>query len=94
MKSGPPAGTNALRAGTSSSTQSARWASATSAPVPLLVTPPALIEPAFGPASRELHGAAARAAGATLVELEGPLALDVDTAADLVDAEALGAIRG
>ena len=61
----------------------------------LLVSPPALIEPAFGPASRELHGAAARAAGATLVELEGPLALDVDTAEDLVDAEAaLGAIRG
>ena len=60
----------------------------------LLVTPPALIEPAFGPASRALHGAAARAGGATLVELEGPLALDVDTAADLVDAEALGAIRG
>lgn len=61
----------------------------------LLVSPPDLIEPAFGPASRELHGAAAHASGATLVQLDGPLALDVDTAEDLVDAEAaLGAIRG
>lgn len=61
----------------------------------LLVSPPDLIDPAFGPASRDLHGVAARAAGATLVELDGPLALDVDTAEDLVDAEAtLGAIRG
>lgn len=61
----------------------------------LLVSPPALIDPAFGPASRELHGAAAHAAGATLLELDGPLALDVDTAEDLEDAEsALGAIRG
>lgn len=61
----------------------------------LLVSPPALIEPAFGPDSREVHGAAAIAAGATLVELDGPLALDVDTAEDLEDAEsALGAIRG
>lgn len=61
----------------------------------LLVSPPALIDPAFGPASRELHGAAAVAAGATLLELGGPLALDVDTAEDLVAAEAaLGAIHG
>lgn len=61
----------------------------------LLVSPPGLIEPAFGPASRELHAAEARATGAAFIELGGPLALDVDTAEDLVDAEAaLGAIRG
>lgn len=61
----------------------------------LLVSPPGIIEPAFGPASRELHGAAARASRATFIELDGPLALDVDTAEDLVDAEAtFGAIRG
>jgi 2-phospho-L-lactate guanylyltransferase len=61
----------------------------------LLVSPPALIEPAFGLASRELHGAAAAAAGATLLELDGPLSLDVDTSDDLVAAEAaLGSIRG
>ncbi|HUG30950.1 MAG TPA: 2-phospho-L-lactate guanylyltransferase [Candidatus Limnocylindria bacterium] len=61
----------------------------------LLVSPPDLIEPAFGPASRDLHGAAALASGAAFVELAGPLALDVDTAEDLVDAEAtLGTIRG
>ena len=40
MNSGPPAGTNAPRAGTSSSTQSARSASATSASVAILVTTP------------------------------------------------------
>lgn len=54
----------------------------------LLVSPPGLIDPAFGPASRELHAAAAVAAGATLIELDGPLALDVDTAEDLEDAAA------
>lgn len=61
----------------------------------LLVSPPGLIDPAFGIGSHDLHGAAALAAGATLLELDGPLALDVDTAEDLHDAEAEhGAIRG
>lgn len=61
----------------------------------LLVSPPDAIAPAFGAASRARHAAAARAAGAHLVELGGSLGLDVDTAADLLDAEAaLGSIRG
>jgi 2-phospho-L-lactate guanylyltransferase len=61
----------------------------------LLVRPPTAIDPMFGPASRDLHRAAARSAGVTLIELDGPLSLDVDTADDLVAAEAaLGAIGG
>jgi 2-phospho-L-lactate/phosphoenolpyruvate guanylyltransferase len=61
----------------------------------LLISPPALIEPAFGPASRARHGAAAIVAGATLLELGGPLSLDVDTGDDLLAAEAaLGGTRG
>ena len=61
----------------------------------LLVRPPTAIDPMFGPASRDLHRAAAHAAGATLIELDGPLSLDVDTADDLVAAEAaLGSIGG
>jgi 2-phospho-L-lactate guanylyltransferase len=61
----------------------------------LLVSPPSLIDPQFGPGSRGLHRAAATAAGATVVELDGPLALDVDTAEDLFAAEAaLGAMHG
>lgn len=50
----------------------------------LLVSPAALIEPAFGGASRATHRAAAKAAGATYLELSGPLRLDVDTRADLL----------
>lgn len=61
----------------------------------LLISPPGLIDPRFGPGSRALHRAAAGAAGATFVEVGGPLALDVDTPADLVVAEAaFGAMRG
>jgi 2-phospho-L-lactate/phosphoenolpyruvate guanylyltransferase len=61
----------------------------------LLVSPPALVEPAFGPESRARHGSAAIAAGATLLELDGPLSLDVDTGEDLLAAEAaLGGTRG
>ncbi len=61
----------------------------------LLISPPTLIDPRFGVASRDLHRAAAGAAGATLVELDGPLSLDVDTADDLVAAEsALRSGRG
>jgi 2-phospho-L-lactate guanylyltransferase len=61
----------------------------------LLISPPGLIDPLFGTASHDLHRAAAAAAGAQFVELDGPLALDVDTADDLATAEAaLGAFRG
>jgi 2-phospho-L-lactate guanylyltransferase len=58
----------------------------------LLVAPATLIEPDFGSGSREAHRAAAAAAGATYLELDGPLTLDVDTPADLLLASAaLGA---
>ena len=50
----------------------------------LLVSPPALIDPAFGTSSRATHRAEALAAGATYLELGGPLGLDVDTRADLL----------
>jgi 2-phospho-L-lactate guanylyltransferase len=61
----------------------------------LLLAPPSVIAPAFGPGSRESHGRAATAAGARYLELESPLAFDVDTSADLLAAEAvLGSIRG
>lgn len=61
----------------------------------LLVSPALVIDPAFGVASRDLHRLAAGAARATFLELEGPLALDVDTPDDLAAAEAsLGLIRG
>jgi 2-phospho-L-lactate guanylyltransferase len=58
----------------------------------LLMSPATLIDPMFGPASHDLHRAAAAGVDATLVELGGPLTLDVDTADDLAVAEsALGA---
>ena len=61
----------------------------------LLIRPPGRIDPLFGPGSRVLHRAAAAAAGAAFVELDGPLRLDVDTTDDLEVAEAaLGALRG
>jgi len=61
----------------------------------LLVSPPAAIDPAFGEESRTAHAREAREAGARYLELDGPLVLDLDTAADLVDAEAaLGSLRG
>jgi 2-phospho-L-lactate guanylyltransferase len=55
----------------------------------LLVSPPTLIEPQFGEGSRAAHAAAAVVAGATLVEADGPLSLDVDTPADLLVAESV-----
>lgn len=54
----------------------------------LLIAPPDAIEPCFGGDSRAAHAAAARAAGALLVELDGPLAMDLDTPDDLLLAEA------
>jgi 2-phospho-L-lactate guanylyltransferase len=50
----------------------------------LLLSPPSIIEPAFGTASRATHRAEALRAGATYLELAGPLGLDVDTRADLL----------
>lgn len=54
----------------------------------LLVAPPDAIEPCFGGDSRAAHAAAAAAAGAVLVELDGPLSVDLDTPDDLLLAEA------
>ncbi len=61
----------------------------------LLLAPPDVIPFRFGPGSRALHAAAARAAGAIYLELDGPLTLDLDTPDDLLVAEAagLGALR-
>jgi 2-phospho-L-lactate guanylyltransferase len=54
----------------------------------LLLAPPDAIEVRFGGDSRRAHVAAAEMADARLVELSGPLALDVDTPEDLLLAEA------
>jgi 2-phospho-L-lactate guanylyltransferase len=54
----------------------------------LLLAPPDAIEVRFGGDSRRAHVAAAEMADARLVELGGPLALDVDTPEDLLLAEA------
>jgi 2-phospho-L-lactate guanylyltransferase len=54
----------------------------------LLIAPPDAIDVCFGGDSRYAHVAAAGAAGARLVELDGPLVLDVDTPDDLLLAEA------
>jgi 2-phospho-L-lactate guanylyltransferase len=61
----------------------------------LFVSPPDLIDPAFGEASRERHREAAVAAGAAFLQLDGPLTIDLDTTDDLLLAEAaLGSLRG
>jgi 2-phospho-L-lactate guanylyltransferase len=63
----------------------------------LLVSPPRAIDFAFGPGSRARHVAAARAAGAILVEMDGSLTLDLDTPEDLAeapDAEAIADAAG
>jgi 2-phospho-L-lactate guanylyltransferase len=54
----------------------------------LLIAPPNAIDTCFGGDSRSAHVTAAIAAGADLVELGGPLALDLDTPDDLLLAEA------
>lgn len=56
----------------------------------LLLSPPDAIPFAFGQDSRAAHLAAAREAGAAIVEVESPLALDLDLPDDLVLAEQLG----
>ncbi len=55
----------------------------------LALRPPGVIEFAFGPNSRAAHRAAAEAAGAGCFEVGGPLAIDIDTPADLVLVESL-----
>lgn len=54
----------------------------------LALRPPDVIDPCFGPGSRAAHLEAGRRAGARIVELDGPLTLDVDTTEDLLLAEA------
>ena len=56
----------------------------------LFVAPPGAIEPAFGEGSFAAHRAAAEAADAVFIRHDGPLTLDVDTAADLLAADAAG----
>ena len=56
----------------------------------LLVSPPDALPFAFGPDSRAAHLASARAVGAVIVELDGPLAFDLDLPEDLIRAEELG----
>ena len=50
----------------------------------LVLRPPHAIAFAFGPGSRHAHRAAAEAVGARYVEVEGPLAFDLDTPDDLI----------
>jgi 2-phospho-L-lactate/phosphoenolpyruvate guanylyltransferase len=54
----------------------------------LLLAPPDVIDVMFGGDSRDAHVGAAVAAGATVVELDGPLAEDLDTPDDLLLAQA------
>ncbi len=56
----------------------------------LLVAPPDAIPFLFGEGSRAAHAAAARAAGAAYVEVEGPLGFDLDTPEDLLVADLHG----
>jgi 2-phospho-L-lactate guanylyltransferase len=49
--------------------------------------PPAVIGFDFGPGSRAAHRAAAAAAGATYIELDSPLSVDIDTPDDLMFVE-------
>lgn len=55
----------------------------------LILAPPDAIGFAFGPGSRAEHAAQAATAGATYLELGGPLDVDLDTAEDLVLVEEL-----
>ena len=56
----------------------------------LMLVPPDAIPFRFGEGSRDAHAAAARAAGASYVELDGPLDFALDTAADLLEADMRG----
>jgi 2-phospho-L-lactate guanylyltransferase len=54
----------------------------------LLLAPPDVIDVCFGGDSHRAHAAAAVAAGARLIELDGPLTEDIDTPDDLLFAQA------
>ena len=56
----------------------------------LLVAPPLAIPFRFGEGSRLAHAAAARAAGASYVEVDGILSFDLDTPEDLLEADRRG----
>jgi 2-phospho-L-lactate guanylyltransferase len=56
----------------------------------LLLAPPDVIPFRFGEGSRDAHCAAARAAGAAFLELDGPLTFDLDTLDDLLEADRRG----
>ena len=60
----------------------------------LLLAPPDIIDVHFGGDSHDAHASAAAAAGAWVVELDGPLSIDIDTPDDLLLAEAAGGIPG
>jgi 2-phospho-L-lactate guanylyltransferase len=62
----------------------------------LLLAPPAVIDFCFGGDSKDAHIDAARAAGARVELLGGPLTLDIDTPEDLLlaEAETTGAVGG
>ena len=55
----------------------------------LALRPPDAIDVAFGPGSRAAHRRAAETTGATYIELDGPLTVDLDTPDDLVYVESL-----
>jgi len=55
----------------------------------LALCPPDVIDVAFGPGSRAAHRLAAETAGATYVEVDGPLTVDLDTPDDLVYVESI-----
>lgn len=55
----------------------------------LVVSPPDVIQLAFGGDSRAAHAAGAREAGARYLEVDGPLGLDLDTPDDLLLVEAV-----
>ena len=63
-----------------------RHASGTNA---LALRPPEVIGFSFGAGSSAAHRAAAEAAGAGFVEIDGPLTFDIDTPADLVLVESM-----
>lgn len=60
----------------------------------LLVAPPDVIPFSFGEGSRAAHASAAGGAGASYLELDGPLTFDVDTADDLLEADMRGLDHG
>jgi 2-phospho-L-lactate guanylyltransferase len=55
----------------------------------LALRPPDIIDFAFGPGSRHAHQTAAEAVGATYVEVDGPLTVDLDTPDDFVLVESI-----